>query len=243
MTLTLRDCPSSPQEWEALRRAWAMAASRLGITLLHWVVEWQERKVPHLHCAVYFGDEPGQLEMAEALLYAWLERAGKYRAAPQAQAWEPIEGAVGWLKYLSKHASRGVRHYQRQGKPEGWEKTGRLWGHNEGWPVVEPWVLDASWPAYWRLRRWVRSWRIANARDELRGSSTPERQAAARRRLVAARRMLRCTDPAKSRGRGISEWITVEQLSKFVDELRAQGFEVDTRELLPAFLDLESVAG
>jgi hypothetical protein len=58
----------------------------------------------------------------------WLSLAAAYGAGEVGQAVVPITGALGWSKYLSKHASRGVAHYQRQGTPPGWTKTGRLWG-------------------------------------------------------------------------------------------------------------------
>lgn len=78
----------------------------------------------------------------------WLRLAAPYGAASISQDFVPITGATGWLKYLSKHASRGVAHYQRQGKPAGWESTGRLWGKGESGPrlnrCTESWMTRPS---------------------------------------------------------------------------------------------------
>ena len=64
----------------------------------------------------------------------WLEISSRYRSGLSGQDCKPIDGVLGWLRYLGKHASRGAAHYQRSGHPEGWEKTGRLWGHVGDWP-------------------------------------------------------------------------------------------------------------
>ena len=69
----------------------------------------------------------------------WRDVAGEYGVSLSAQFVTPITGPLGWLQYLSKHAARGVRHYQRSGRPAGWHNTGRLWRHSRsGWPVVDP---------------------------------------------------------------------------------------------------------
>lgn len=232
LTLTLRDCPATPDDWERVRRAWVKRLQRLGVVRLHWVVEWQRRGVPHIHAAAYFPDDRSPEEWGALALWAWLEVAGAYGARPQSQTWNVIDGPLGWLQYLSKHAARGVSHYQRQGKPEGWDSTGRLWGYIGEWPVVEPWTIEAEWAAFHRLRRVVRLWRVSDARGALRAAMTPEEARAARRRITFARRMLACPDRALSRVRGVSEWIPLEQLERIVELLQQQGFEIATRQLL-----------
>jgi len=234
LTLTLRDCPPTPAEWERVRRAWVKRMQRLGAVRLHWVVEWQRRGVPHIHAAAYFAPDRSAVELGELALVGWLAVAGDYGARPQSQVWNVIDGPLGWLQYLSKHAARGVSHYQRQGKPAGWESTGRLWGYVGDWPVVEPWTVDAEWAAFWRLRRVVRLWRVADARAALRAATTPEEARSARRRITFARRMLACPDRALSRVRGVSEWIPLEQLERIVELLSTQGFAIATRDLLIA---------
>ncbi len=233
LTLTVARCPETPADWEALRRAWLKAVQRAGVVRLHWVVEWQARGVPHMHLALYCPSDRSAEEWGAIAIVAWLQRAGEtYGARVSGQDWNEIEGPLGWLQYLSKHAARGVAHYQRQGKPAAWENTGRLWGYTGDWPVVEPWTIDAEWAAFYRLRRVVRLWRTADARKALQAAKTPEEARKARRRITYARHMLRCPDRSLSPVRGVSEWIPLEQLERIVDELAAQGFAIATRDLL-----------
>lgn len=219
LTLTLRDCPETPDDWERLRRAWVKAVERLGAVRLHWVVEWQARKVPHLHCAIYFASGVDAVDRAADVAAAWLQRASRYGARYQSQHWSEIDGPLGWIQYLSKHAARGVGHYQRQGRPDAWAKTGRLWGHTGAWPVVEPHREELSWPEFWRFRRLARSWRIADARGDVRAAVTSEARRAALRRLRYARRMLASPDPQLSRVRGVSEWIPMDVSLRLCDAL------------------------
>lgn len=198
LTLTVRDCPPTSEAWTAVRRAWVMRVARMGAVRWHWVVEWQARGVPHMHCAVYLAD--GSAVAGAELVRAWVDVCKDFGAAPGSQVAKRIDGATGWLQYLSKHAARGVKHYQRQGKPEGWEKTGRLWGYGGEWPILEPLEVPVSNAEFYRFRRLVRSWRVANARAA--GASD-----GAWERLTYARRMLKTSDPALSRYRGVSEWI------------------------------------
>lgn len=224
LTLTLRDLPTQA-EWFALRVAWTKRVERMeGFLRLHWVVEWQERGVPHMHCAVY-GDGWGPADQRDMLIH-WCALAGRFGAQWAAQDGEPIRGRLGWLRYLSKHAARGVAHYQRQGKPEGWEKTGRLYGFRGQWPFVEPEEVELLPGAYHRLRRLVRSWRIAEARAALASlppTASPEHRASARRRIASARTALRCSVPAKSARRGMSEWCPEVVVLALLDLLRREG--------------------
>jgi len=84
--------------------------------------------------------------------------------------------------------------------------TGRMWGKAGKWPVQEGMRLELSLTAFFALRRWVRGWRLADARD--RSGVVSERQEATRkRRIVSARGMLRCGLESLSAVRGVSEWI------------------------------------
>lgn len=205
ITLTLRDCPPDADAWIAVRESWLVRVRAMGAVRWHWVVEWQERGVPHLHAAVYMPqNEAGD---GRRLLAAWLAVAALYGPGWGSQTVKRIDGPVGWLQYLSKHASRGVRHYQRQNKPAGWERTGRLWGHGGSWPVEAPIEVTVTQQEFYRMRRLARSWRVADARVQLGRARTLPEIDAARRRLVYARRMLKSGDPNFSRYRGISEWI------------------------------------
>lgn len=213
VTLTVRDCPPTSEDWTRLRHAWLVRLQRLGAIRIHWVVEWQARRVPHLHAAVYFpeGSSDG---LGAQIVAAWAEVAGAYGVGSKGQDCKRIDGPLGWLKYLSKHAARGVQHYQRQGKPVGWEKTGRLWGHGGDWPTPLPIEATMLTAEFYRFRRLVRSWRVAEARATALRWGDPEHPW---RRLTYARRMLRCPDRQASRFRGVSEWIPQASMLRLLD--------------------------
>lgn len=81
--------------------------------------------------------------------------------------------------------------------PEGWESSGRLWGHVGDWPTVEPVEARLSAAAAVRLRRLVDAYCLARARAE-----------GDRARLAYLRRRRRVeTDPYRSRVLGVSEWV------------------------------------
>lgn len=218
VTLTLRDCPPTADDWHRLRRAWTERMRRAGMIRLHWVTEWQRRGVPHLHCAIWFPDAYDAITPREA----WVDLAGKFGASYRAQHGAKIDAVVGWFQYVSKHAARGVRHYQRSGDnmPESWQqKTGRVWGKVGHWPTAEKRRInlqdqhgDGGWFAY---RRLVRSWRVADARA-----------AGDRRRLLGARSMLTESDQAISRVRGVMEWIPETVQMAMLASLATRGFSV-----------------
>lgn len=218
ITLTMRDCPPDPVVFANVIKSLMDRYRRAGLLRLHWVVEWQKRGVPHLHAAVYF---PEKLPMLGwELIHHWLELTEPWGASFGAQDVKPIESATGWLQYLAKHGARSVKHYQRQGMPPGWEKTGRLWGHRGEWPTVgEPMRFDIDRAGWFRLRRMVRAWRLADARRE------PDRQTRARR-VASARRMLSHPDPKVSQVRGTSEWIPEHVYLGFLGLLADQGHKV-----------------
>jgi len=218
LTLTVKDLPPSAAEWQLMRRAWLARCRRAGAIRAHWVVEWQRRGHPHLHVAVYWPEgtpEPSALGLP---VVWWLNVASEYGASWEGQDGKLIDGPLGWLQYLSKHAARGAAHYQRSGHPPGWEKTGRLWGHVGTWPVGEPMRFDMRGPAYWRYRRLVRSWRVAQARS-----------AGDARRIGYARRMLSCNEPNLSAVRGVSEWVSESVALEFIGLLVAEGHPVSQR--------------
>lgn len=202
-TLTVRTCPESAAIWDRMRDAFVKRLRRGGLIRLHWVTEWQRRGVPHLHGVAYFadpGDDRREYARQDRLIReSWLQVVADYSAERQSQHVTPIEDALGWLKYLAKHAARGQNHYQRSHEaiPAQWQKaTGRMWGKSGKWPVVAPVRLELSHAAWFRLRRLVRSYRIADAR----ASGQPVR-------ISLARRMLRAPSVERAETRGISEWI------------------------------------
>lgn len=225
VTLTLKHCPPSAADWHVLRRAWIKRMERLGMLRLHWVTEWQRRGVPHLHCALWFSQEAidkyGDVNLYMATINAWIKLAGdQYGAGLMSQHVREIDGVVGWFQYLSKHAARGVKHYQRSSEnlPLEWlTKTGRMWGHTGDWPVREAIKIELQGTpgdgGFYAFRRLIRSWRIANARGDV-------------YRSKIAKRILRCPKEPLSRVRGLSEWINEEIQSAFLANLATRGFSV-----------------
>lgn len=226
LTLSLRDIPETGADWTRTLEAWRdrmRKDSRWSLIRLHWVVEWQRRGAPHAHVALYVDDVtgaafPAEWVMQNALLH-WLQVAKPYGASWKAQHGDSIDGALGWLQYLSKHAARGVAHYQRMGHPEGWESTGRLWGKSGDWPSAPPMRFDMSARTYHRYRRLIRSWRIAQART-----------AGNARRISSARRMLSCSDPRLSPVRGVSEWASEPVVLTLIGMLHDEGHLILQRE-------------
>lgn len=160
VTLTVREIPPSSKEWSSSVERLTLALRRdPSISRWHWVVEWQQRGAPHLHLAVY-----GDATTPSRVVSAWLRVAAEFEPEPWGQKFEPISGAVGWLKYLSKHASRGVHHYQRWGRPPGWTTTGRLWGKSTTWPCSLPVHGQMDGETFYRTRRWLRGYLVSEAR-------------------------------------------------------------------------------
>ena len=238
LTLTLKDCPPSPDDWHRLRRAYNDRLRRLGLYRSHWVTEWQRRGVPHLHGAFWLPyDVPPSL-----LIQHWCQLAAEYGALPRGQHYTAITDSVGWFKYLSKHASRGASHYQRHPEniPPQWQKrTGRVWGHTGPWPTIPPVQFDIDTAAFYRLRRLYRGWRVADARKESAQKiskfleknpifrQTPKpvqaRACGAYRRVVFAKKMLKNTEIKFSSVMGVSEWIPQDVQLLALDWLRSEG--------------------
>lgn len=193
LTLTVAECPPTSEDWTRARDDFLDRARRAGMTRYHWVTEWTKRGVPHTHAAVY-GEEP---DMVARLLVAWLDvcDARQWTANMRGQHVVPIDGVTGWLQYVSKHASRGVTHYQHEGVPEGWEKTGRLWGYGGDWPRQDEEVLDMTAAQYVVFRRLVWDWMLADM--ERRGVDAE---------FVTATRA-RWADPEHGNAHGVAGWI------------------------------------
>lgn len=221
LSLTVRECPETHDDWKKCREALVKQLVRLGMTRLHWLTEWQRRGFPHMHAAVWFPDPGSDLErqrLALTILAAWLRITAAYRSLQRSQTVAPITDEIGWLQYLSKHAARGAAHYQRAaaGIPKGWIKTGRMWGHRGEWPTDEPIALELSdWLSWFRFRRLCRSYRLSQARQQGKRLS-----------VRAARRMLRCTNDKVAAFRGVSGWIPRETVLAFLDYLSREGGEV-----------------
>jgi hypothetical protein len=240
-TLTVRDCPETPEAWQKGRDALLVALRRSGAVLVHWVTEWQRRGVPHLHLACYWS-EP--FDPSEVVRH-WLRIAAPFSAKASGQHSHPIYDVLGWNQYVSKHAARGLHHYQRNPAhiPQTWrsQSTGRMWGKLGSWPVVPASKLDVDLASYHRLRRLVRSWRLADARRLVRlpdrslvfGKAVAIQSGTAlklmpgwrsvgyglmvdARRIRSARGMLRCPNPRLSGARGFSEWMPQQTMLQAV---------------------------
>ena len=215
LTLTIRDCPSSSDDWKSLRESFFFRLRRMGLIRAHWLTEWQRRGVPHLHCALWMDGCSDPHYTQEIIILHWLELAGSYGAGMRGQQAKPITDSVGWFQYLSKHAVRGLNHYQRSADsiPAGWKKTGRMWGKLGQWDTVEPvrYLLDN--PGFWAFRRIVQRWRVSTARGDV-------------SRLKAARRMLQGNDRATCSVRGCSEWIDQDMTAQVIAHLAAQGYPI-----------------
>lgn len=219
LSLTIRECPPTADDWKALREALFQRLRRMGQIRCHWLTEWQRRGVPHMHAAIWFPDEAVAADpfIIETIRSHWCDVAAAYGAGPRGQHIAPIADAVGWFQYLSKHAVRGLSHYQRspEGIPPGWAKTGRMWGHLGDWPLIEPVRYTAHMETFWAYRRMVQRWRLADARAS-----------GDRYRVRAARRMLQCTDRSAGSVRGVAEWIGTDQTQQFIRHLAAMGHEI-----------------
>ena len=233
-TFTLRDCPESAAQWKRLREALFMRFSRMGLLRGHWVTEWQKRGVPHLHGIFFFPEDAG--EMGARMVSAWCEVAAEFGAGVKGQHVREVTHIVGWFKYLAKHASRGYKHYQRarENVPDGWKKTGRVWGYIGDWPLVDEVRYEVDDKAYFWLRRRAQRYVIANARAAMREAlpfvlgdkGALLKFVEARATLVWARRMWRHGDRLLSRLRGINEWMPKEQIDALILWMLAAGFVV-----------------
>lgn len=216
LSLTIADCPPTPDHWHARRRRFLKRMQRRELERGHWLTEWQRRMVPHLHGCLFFRSE-SEID-ATGILDAWLDAMADYRPSAWAQCVKPMHDAVGWFQYVSKHAARGLRHYQRSPEmiPPAWlGKTGRMWGTVGEWPTAEALTLNTGMPGYHAFRRLLRARRIADAR-----------QAGNANRIRHARQMLKCSDPKRSAVRGGSDWCDLDEGLALLAAVRGLGHEV-----------------
>lgn len=229
LTLTLKECPETHEDWKRLREAFLVKLRRTGLIRLHWVTEWQRRGVPHLHCAAYFNDSD---QAVMASLHWYKLTRGDYGSKMQSQHHCEIHDSVGWFEYLSKHASRGVSHYQRSPEniPDGWKATGRMWGKIGDWPTDEPKVFRPTQEGFYKFRRVCAGLVKASARAS-----------GDRRRISHAKSMLRSKvfNPTltesqvsdkqrfQSAVRGLSEWLPWTVTAQILAWLFKQGYELN----------------
>lgn len=227
LTLSVGKIVPTPEDFRAMFRSWVERVRRMGMVRLHWVIEWQRRGAPHLHVAVYFPSGALGRFTGAHLVNAWLDSGASSTGAEfVGQCAKAIDGPVGWLQYLAKHASRGAAMYQRSSAavPSSWRgRTGRLWGKVGEWPVgavvrlsIESNRGDGG---YYALRRMVRGWRLADSRADPLVKNRP-------RRIQLARRMLQSSDKMLCRVRGPSEWLDIDTMLRMMENLVERGYSV-----------------
>lgn len=210
-----------------MREAFLARQRRRGLIRLHWLTEMQARGVPHLHGCAFFdpaGIDCTQGQLPLAVIADWLELASGFYTSLHAQDAKPILSVLGWLEYLSKHAARGARHYQRcrETLPVQWQgRTGRMWGHVGEWPTDDPVALTLDMAGFYRLRRLHRAYKLSTAR------ALPQGRRKARA-VRAARRSLQCANPDAAPFRGISGWIPQEVTLAMVGFLAGAGSWVES---------------
>lgn len=184
-TLTLRRCPAKPEDWQRLRNAFFQRLRREKLIRCHWVVEWQRRRVPHLHLAIWSEVS----DYADVLLAHWIEVAKPYKATLKAQTCIPIHNSLGWFQYVAKHAARGANHYQRHAsaRPKNWETSGRIWGKFGHWVTDNAQHFELSPAAYFQYRRILKRWVVAQ-----------HRQQGSRKSATWVKRSRKCNDKAQS---------------------------------------------
>jgi hypothetical protein len=162
--------------------------------------------VPHLHLAAWFEDP----RTPEHLLHPWLALAEPYGASRLSQHAAPIHDALGWAKYLAKHAARGIGHYQRNPAniPAEWHtRTGRVWGHVGTFPTVEATDEELTDATYYRARRILLAHQAAQVRAQ--GNHAHAR---------SIRRRLQMPEPA-SRTHALAGWLPAVDQARLLDHL------------------------
>ncbi len=251
LTLTVKDCPPTPNDWHNARKAFIKRLKRKGMTRYHWVTEWQSRGHPHLHMSAYFDYEPTQRQQ-NAMRKDWLEIAKPFKAGIKGQHIKPINNVKGWLEYSAKHGARGVNHYQRSGKPKAWESsTGRVWGYGGEWPRMQEDTVIFS-EQFFKARRFLKNWRIGDARktpiDKLvdaTGKELPKYgdiyehmlpSLSKKRidRIKYAKKCLQANTRERGQVRAMSEWMPLDvqiKILEFVSE--GQGLPHQNKEVIP----------
>lgn len=201
-TLTIRQSPQTPEEWATIRDQFFKRLMRMGAVRLHWVCEWQQRRVPHLHVAVWFKDEGGWPQALQnpstTVVRHWIEITRLLGVSPRSQHITPIEKFGGWAEYVSKHASRGAKHNQRNiaARPRGWQTSGRVWGYRGDWKTIEPIKLEIHDTAFYQVRRILQRLRLQDAKQS--GNTD---------RIHQAHSLLQTNCSKIGRVRGLSDWM------------------------------------
>lgn len=207
-SLTLgRDTVLTPSDMQRMREAFFDRLRYEGAVRHHWVMEFQKDGTPHLHMMIYFPADWPKGNPSRAVEWHWTEVAEPTGASVRGQHVVPVHALSGWLQYLAKHGARSAEHYQRS-MPSGWENPGRMWGKSGEWPTIEE-AFEVDPSSFYALRRWVRNWRLADARKDLCKAQKwgdAKGRAIALRRIVKARSLLDRGSRQRSELMGFDEW-------------------------------------
>ena len=233
-TLTVKNCPTTSDDWATIRNNFIKRMFRQNCLRLQWLTEWQQRGVPHLHGIAYFEDEI----RTDYIKNTWSSLAVKYGSQPWAQDCKPVHDVTGWLNYLSKHASRSATHYQRSSDniPEGWKKTGRMWGYRGDWDLRQPMKFEIDQEGFYRYRRIAKSIYKSNVRHRfnaalaaLSAASTSDqitKLKSLHREYSISKKVLQTNSKDMGRMMGTSDWIDQEDAIKIITFLGSQGHQI-----------------
>ena len=163
--------------------------------------------------------------------------------AKSARRWCRSRAPLGWLQYLSKHASRGRGSLPTAGHAAGLDEARvSLWGKSSGdsWPTVEPVEAVITDATMRRMRRLVRSYVVARCSGALRSGRGRARwkQGVLGRGCPGLVGCCGAPDRGLSAVRGMSEWVPGSVLLQFAvlagwsGELKASGRPVKVDALI-----------
>jgi hypothetical protein len=195
------------------------------VYLYHWVTEWTKAGRPHLHLAVFLSDPCHWLGLH--IIRKWLSMTKHLGTVREAQYMSHINDMAGWGNYVAKHMGRGYGHYQREREslPDGWKKTGAMWGKSKGWPTVED-GFDVDRSGWFALRRMIRRYLVAEAQRELSRAvryGDIKRIAWLRKSRAFRRRMHTHGDRKKGEVQGLSEWVPYDITSRMIQHVAKRG--------------------
>lgn len=225
VTLTVKRNPATSEEWSRLIDRLRVWARRRGVVLDHWVTEWTKAGRPHLHMCLFF-DKPSDWFEYD-IVDKWLEMTAHLETQSQGQYCVRINNLTGWISYVAKHAGRGYAHYQRErdNLPEGWQKTGSMWGKSQGWPTIED-GFDVDRKAWFALRRMMRGYLVAEARCGLSRAVRfgDEKLAVSLKKSLSFRRRMHSRgDRQSGEIQGFSEWVPYEVSRRMILHVATRG--------------------
>ena len=213
------DLPDS-HEFHNMLQAVLKRVKALGAVRWHWVIEMTSKKTPHIHMSVWLAESSKEFELK--LRQSWGRIALRHGllVSQRAQCVKKMSSS-GWAQYCSKHGARGVKHYQREREalPEGWrDRPGRMWGYGGDWPSPAerlPERRELGKRAFWRYRRLVRAWCLANARKT-------KNEKLRKKYICQAKRMLRVNLQSLGEVKPINVWIPETVTRSFLQILEAE---------------------